>query len=174
MLNRIKINYDVLEMMVFFWESMSSKEKVVDAYCIEVSEKTEMAPLYGKEFTKESVRKVMSALSNRELVNHPTKKESRFWNNNMWMTEDMDNMKEMLQSVKLLNLDHLKEEYTEQTKSEEINIVFVPGHEDTYYVDGNTLTINFFKLIADFLDGSIKIEGKPMQEFIEEKVKELL
>lgn len=174
MLNRIKINYDVLEMMVFFWESMSSKEKVVDAYCIEVSEKTEMAPLYGKEFTKESVRKVMSALSNRELVNHPTKKESRFWNNNMWMTEDMENMKAMLNSVKLLNLDHLKEEFSGETKNEEIEVVFVPGHEDTYYVEGNKLTINFFKLIADFIDETIKIEGEPMEEFVEKKVKELL
>lgn len=174
MLKKININYNVLEMMVFFWESISSKEKVIDAYCIEVSEKPEMAPLYTEDFTKESVRKVMSALSNRELVNHPTKKESRFWNNNMWMTEDMENMKVMLQSVKLLNLDHLKEEYKGDTKNEEIEVVFVPGHEDTYYMDENTVTFNFFKLIADFLDGSIKIEGEPMEKYVENKIKEML
>lgn len=40
MLKKIKINYEVLEMMVFFWESISSKEKVIDAYCIEVAQKT--------------------------------------------------------------------------------------------------------------------------------------
>lgn len=54
-------------------------------------------------------------------------------------------------------------------KNEEIEVVFVPGHEDTYYVEGNKLTINFFKLIADFIDETIKIEGEPMEEFVQKR-----
>lgn len=175
MLKTITIDFETVEMMVYFWEAVASKEKVVDSYMAEVAEKKAMTPLYGTEFTKDSVRKVLSAISNRELVNNPTKPESRFWNNNMWMLEDLENMKNMLKPVKMLNLDFLKQENAGETKQEDIHISFVPGHVDTIYVEGNKLTVNFFRIIADFEDSSLmKIDGIEFKEYIANKVREML
>ncbi len=175
MLKTITIDFETVEMMVYFWEAVASKEKVVDSYMAEVAEKKAMTPLYNEEFTKDSVRKVLSAISNRELVNNPTKAESRFWNNNMWILEDLENMKNMLKPVKMLNLDALKNENTGETKVENIQISFVPGHVDTVYVEGNKLTVNFFRIIQDFEDPStMKIDGIEFKEYIANKVREIL
>lgn len=175
MLKNIKINFDTVEMMVFFWESMMSREKVIEAYLIEVSEKEDMKPLYNDEFTKDSVRKVLSAISNRELVNHPTKAESRFWNNNMRMLEDRDNMNFMLKPVKTLNLDYLKDEFKGDTKFEEIQVYFIPGHLDKVYIDGNKLYVNFFSMSAGWENPEdMKIDGMSVKEFVEKQVREML
>ncbi len=175
MLKTITIDFETIEMMVYFWEAVASREKVVDSYMLEVAEKDAMSPLYNDEFTKESVRRVLSAIANRELVNNPTKAESRFWNNNMWMLEDLENMKNMLKPVKMLNLDAMKSEYAGDTKTEDIQISFVPGHVDTVYVNGNKLTVNFFRIIQDFENPSVmKIDGIEFKTYIENKVREML
>ena len=108
----ITVNLDVVEMMLFFWESVKEREKVVDSFMIEVSEKEDMQYIYDENFSKDSVRKVLSAISNREKLNHPTKEEGRFWNYNMWMLEDLDNMRKMVSTIKTLNLDYLKDKIT--------------------------------------------------------------
>jgi hypothetical protein len=170
MINTIKINFDILEMMLFIWQSVVEREKISETFMMEVANKEEMSYLYDEEFSKESVRKVLSAISNRELLNHPTKKESRFWNNNMWMLEDLDNMNSMVKPVKTLNLGSLKEELSE-SKFNEIEIIFIPGHIDEYIINENKLVVNFFKIMANPMDNTdVKIAGKPLKEYIEEKV----
>lgn len=175
MVKTMKINFDTVEMMLFIWGSIADKEKVADSFFIEVANKKEMKYLYGEEFNEDSVRKVLSAISNRELLNNSSKKERKFWNNNMWMLEDLGNMNNMVRPVKTLNLDDVKEKLSGETKFEELEVVFIPGHEDEYYIDGNKLIINFFRLMVDFVDETkVNISGKPLKEYVEEKLFEMV
>lgn len=166
-MTKLNIKFDTLEMMLFFWDSISQREKVGEAFLRGVAENNDMKYLYGTDFNEESVRKVLSAISNREMMNDPTKKESRFWNYNMWMLEDIEFMNKMITPIKTLNLDFLKDKLTK----EEYNVIFVPGHLDEYYIEGNTLVINFFKVVVDTCElGKITICCKPLKEYIEEKL----
>lgn len=165
----ITVNFNTVEMMIFFWESVADRDKVSDKYLIELAAHKDLAPIYDDEFTKDSFRKVLSAISNRELMNNPTKKESRFWNLNMWMLEDMDNMREMVQLVKTLNLDHMKDRLDKDVK-----LVFIPGTTDVYRVEEDKLIMNFFKIsINPYADTRVTIEGKEFNEYIQEKVLEV-
>lgn len=154
-------------MMLFGWDSVSQREKVSDTYTNQIADHEDMKYLYGEDFDKESVRKVLSAISNRELLNNPTKKESRFWNNNMWMTEDLGFTNMMVNPIKTLNLDSIKDKLSK----EEYEVIFIPGHMDEYYIDDNKLIINFFKIVVNLYDEEdIKIAGKDFKEYIEEKL----
>lgn len=165
----ITVNFNTIEMMIYFWESVADRDKVSDKYLVELAGHDDLAPIYDEEFSKDSFRKVLSAISNREIMNHPTKKESRFWNLNMWMLEDMDNMREMVQLVKTLNLDHMKDKL-----DKDIKVVFIPGTTDVYKVEEDKLIINFFKIsINPYADTRVTIEGKEFNEYIQEKVLEV-
>lgn len=164
---KIVIKNDVLEFFLFMWDSISQREKISENLLFEVVDHKDMKYLYDEDFSKESLRKVMSAISNRELVNHPTKKESRFWNNNMWMLEDMEFTNKMMAPVKQLNLDDLKDKLTK----DEYEVIFIPGHIDEYYIEDNKLIINYFKIMIDMFGGEPpKIGGKPLKEYVEEKL----
>lgn len=168
----IKVNLDVVEMMLFYWESVKNRDKVVDSFLIEVSEKEDMKYLYNDDFNKESVRRVLSAISNREKLNNPTKPEGRFWNYNMWMLEDLGNMNNMVSPIKTLNLDHLKDKLDSQY--DKLEVVFIPGHFDEYYTDENKLIVNFFRIVVDFMDPEkVTIDGKTIEDYVEEKLEEL-
>jgi len=165
----ITVNFNTIEMMIYFWESVADRDKVSDKYLIELAGHDDLAPIYDEEFSKDSFRKVLSAISNREIMNHPTKKESRFWNLNMWMLEDMDNMREMVQLVKTLNLDHMKDKL-----DKDIKVVFIPGTTDVYKVEEDKLIINFFKIsINPYAETRVTIDGKEFNKYIEEKVLEV-
>lgn len=175
MVKTIKINFDTIEMMLYYWQSIAERDKVVESFMIEVANKKEMDYLYNDDFNKDSVRKVLSAISNREILNNSTKVERKFWNNNMWMLEDLDNMNNMVMPVKKLNLDDIKVKLSGETKFEELEVIFIPGHNEECYIDGNKLVINFFKIMVDFMDPSIvKIDGKVLKEYIEEKLFEIV
>lgn len=162
----IIIKNEILEMMLYIWDSVAQREKISETFILEVADQKDMQYLYGEDFTKESVRKVLSAISNRELINKPTKKESRFWNNNMWMLEDLEFTNMMIAPVKKLNLDNVAAKTTK-----DIEVIFVPGHIDEYQIIGNKLVINFFKIMVDLNDFSkITIVEKPFKEYIEEKI----
>ena len=166
-MSKIVVNSEILEMMLYIWDSVHQKEKIADSFFIDISDREDMKYLYDEEFTKESVRKVLSAISNRELLNKPTKKESRFWNKNMWMLEDLEFTNMMIAPVKQLNLDYMEDKLS----GEDYEVIFIPGHVDEYYIDGNKLIINFFNIVVDlFGDGPVKIGDKPFNEYIEEKL----
>lgn len=175
-MNTITVNLDVVEMMLFFWQSIAERQKIADSFMWEVAEKEDMQYLYNENFTKESIRKVLSAISNREILNHPSKEESRFWNYNMWMLEDLENMNNMVIPIKRLNLDDLKSELKDiNTKYDKLEVVFIPGHLEEYYIDENKIIINFFKIQVDFMDSLlVKISDKTIKEYIEEKAREAL
>ena len=175
MLQRIKVNMDLMEAMLYFWQASNDKEKVSEQYLNDVAKMPGLSLVYDNEFNAESVRKVLSAITNREPYSSKIKKESRFWNNNMWMMEDLGYTDTIIQPLKKLNLDFLLEVVNLKLKSkyDEIDVIFSPLHFDVYLIKENKLIINFFKLIPDGLSG-LKVDELPLEKYLEEKVMELL
>jgi hypothetical protein len=170
---KVTNDFDLMEMMLFFWDSVSEKEKVSDEYFATIAARNEMKVLYNSEFTERSVSKVLSAISNREKLNDRTKSESRFWNNNMRMLDDSEMRKLLIAPVKVLNFAELEAKHPESSRT--IKCVFVPGYDGEYYVSGDTVYINFFKLFND-MDKPEKIvmDGKPFKERIFEIIESTL
>ena len=160
---KVNINLEVMESKNYFWSATGDKEKVGEAYLVTIAEHPGMKALYGEEFTEDSVRKVLSAISNREPL-RGTKPEMRFWNNNMWMLEDLEFMNMMLNPLKALNLNDIE-------VREDVEVVFIPGHMDVCYKDGNKLIVNFFSVKADLYDENVvTIEDKDLKKWFEEKL----
>lgn len=170
---KININTEVVEMMIFFWSSVAEKEKVAEPYIISVAERPEMKLIYDDEFKEEGVRSVLSAISNRELLNGGSKKDKRFWNNNMWMMEDLGVMQAMIDPMKQLNLQEDEGELSTKSGFDEVNVIFVPGTTDFFKVVDNNLVVNFFKISIDIFGGTgeVTFDGKSLKDAIEEKIK---
>lgn len=170
---KININTEVVEMMIFFWSSVAEKEKVAEPYIISVAERPEMKLIYDDEFKEEGVRSVLSAISNRELLNGGSKRDKRFWNNNMWMMEDLGVMEAMIDPMKQLNLQEDEANLSTKSGYDEVNVIFVPGTTDFFKVVGNNLVVNFFKISVDIFGGTgeVTFDGKTLKEAIEEKIK---
>lgn len=170
---KININTEVVEMMIFFWSSVAEKEKVAEPYIISVAERPEMKLVYDDEFKEEGVRSVLSAISNRELLNGGSKKDKRFWNNNMWMMEDLGVMQAMIDPMKQLNLQEDEGELSTKSGFDEVNVIFVPGTTDFFKVVDNNLVVNFFKIAVDIFGGTgeVTFDGKSLKDAIEEKIK---
>ncbi len=178
MINKITTNLEVVEALLYFWQASSEGEKVGEDYIRSICNFEDMKYLNNDEFNEESARKVLSAISNRELISDGTKTEMRYWNNNMWMLEDLEFTNMMVKPVKTLHpnifLDSISD--VENSSSyESIEIIFLPGHFEEYYIDGNKLIINFFKITVDlFEEDKITIDRKEFNEYIKEKLIELL
>ena len=157
----IKMNMEVMELMFYYWQATSEREKVGEAYLATIAGHTEMEKIYTDEFTAESVRRALSAITNREIFSAESKKESRFWNNNMWAMEDLGLMEAMMAPLKVMNLDDVK-------VSGDLEVVILPMHMDTFYKQDGQLFINFFRIQADIMeDGPLKIENTELKEWIE-------
>ena len=173
MIKDIKVNMNVIESMLYFWTATSEKEKLSEKYLIELSEYPEMKLLYNDEFDGESVRRVLSAITNRERLNNSSQKERQFWNNNMWMLEDLDLMQAMVAPIKVLNLDSLVDEINnvKEVPYESIEVVFVPANKEEFIVKDNKLIVNFFKITPDILtSGEPTINGKSIKEYMKETI----
>lgn len=177
MVERIKVNFDAVEAMLYFWQTTNDKEKVSEKYLNDVSDMEGFKLIYDEEFDKESVRRAMSAVSNREPFQSKNKKEGRFWNNNLWMMEDLEYTTAMLQPIKQLNLDKIVDELNAEkvnTDCGTIEVFFVPFHTEEYIISGNKLIINFFRVRPDFVDENTYIGELEITDYIKEKIKELL
>lgn len=175
MLKNIRIKFDIIELMQFYWESKVGRDKLPDSYFLEIAARDEMKVLYREGFDDQSVRKVMSAVMNNEPLNQGTQIEGRFWNYNMWMIEDLNVMRAMFQPIKVLNLDELLDEYKDESKYEDLEIIVIPGHMEREYIEGNTLYFNFFQMMPDFEDPTkVKIDGKEVKEYFLDKAREIL
>ena len=157
----VKINTEVLELFIYYWQATADREKVSDIFLTDLAERKELKVLFNEEFTSDSIRKVLSSITNREVLSVKTKSEGRFWNNNMWMLEDLGITMGMMAPIKQLNGEQFGT-YVDK----DITINFIPGHIETFYYLGDQLYINFFKLATDFETGEVKIEGKSLEEFI--------
>ena len=178
MIKRIKINLDVVEAMLYYWQATSEKEKVGESYILSIGDFPEMEYLYGEGFDKESVRKVLSAISNREVLNSESKKDRKYWNNNMWMLEDLEFTNMMVKPLKTLNLNGLIDKLNSINRDNEydqIEVIFLPGHVDEYIIDENKLVINFFRVMPDlYEEGKVTIGDLLLQDYIERKLVELV
>ena len=175
MLQRIKINMDLVEAMLYFWQATNDREKVSEQYLNDISKMPGLVLAYDDEFNAESVRKVLSAITNKEPFASKIKKESRFWNNNMWMMEDLEYTDSMIKPLKKLNLDGLVEVVNSklESKYDEIEIILTPLHLDEYLIKDNKIIINFFRLMPDFM-GGLKVGDLSIEKYVEEKISELL
>lgn len=173
MLKRIKLNMDLIEAMLYFWQATNDREKVSEKYLNDVASMSGLTLIYDNEFNAESVRKVLSAITNREPFSPSNKKEGRFWNNNMWMMEDLGYTDLMIQPLKKLNLDDLIDKLQNE-KYEDLEIIISPMHLDEYKTVDNKLILNFFRIKPSDTDDTISIDGKEIKEYIEEKLKKLL
>lgn len=173
MLKRIKLNMDLIEAMLYFWQATNDREKVSEKYLNDVASMSGLTLIYDNEFNAESVRKVLSSITNREPFSPSNKKEGRFWNNNMWMMEDLGYTDLMIQPLKKLNLDDLIDKLQNE-KYEDLEIIISPMHLDEYKTVDNKLILNFFRVKPSDTDDTISIDGKEIKKYIEEKLKKLL
>ena len=157
----VRINTEVLELFIYYWQATADREKVSDVFLSELAARKELKVLFNAEFTSDSIRKVLSSITNREILSVKTKTEGRFWNNNMWVLEDLGITMGMMTPIKQLNGEQF-----ESLVEKDLIINFIPGHLETFYWADNQLFINFFKLATDFETGDVKIEGKSLEEFI--------
>lgn len=171
MLKEIKINSKALESMLFIWASIKDRDKISEAFLADLAKTPEMKGAMGEDFNEHSVQKVLSAISNRERLNSPTKEESRFWNYNMWMLEDPEMTQLMLTPVKVFNVNEVKDQAPADFPYESIEVIFFPGHFDTVKQIGNQLFINFFLVKADLtVDNKVTIEGKDLKDYVAEQI----
>lgn len=176
MLNRIKVNLDAIEGMNYFWQAASEKENVSEQFFHDLGQMPAMTCIYDEEFDDESVRRVLSAIKNREPLTG-NQKERRFWNYNMWIMEDMEYKDSMINPVKKLNLGDLVEKLQNvkgADKYDEIEVIFSPMFGEDYLIKGNKLLVNFFMVRPGMEEGTITIKDKDIKEFIQEKLVELL
>ncbi|MGH4138710.1 hypothetical protein [Clostridium sp.] len=176
MLQRIKVNLEAVEAMLYFWQAASEKENVPEKFFYDVADMPGLSCAYDDEFNGESVRRALSAIKNREpFVGN--KKERVFWNNNMWMMEDFEYTNAMASPVKKLNLDNLVGKLSKESgadKYAELEVIFSPLHSDEYIIKENKLVINFFRVKPDFVQDKTFIGEIELNEYIEEKLKELM
>lgn len=178
MIKTIKVNMEEIESMLYFWQSTSERQRVSEEYLGEIANMQGLKYSYDDEFNAESVRKVLSAITNREKLSQSNQKESRFWNNNMWMLEDLSFTDSMIQPLKKLNLESLIEKLNasvENPKYEMLEVIFSPLHMDEYLIWDNKLIINFFRVMPSFEEeGVVTIGGKDIKEYIFGRLVELL
>ena len=175
MLKEISVSQDVLEMMLFYWESVASKDKMSDEYFLELAGKKEMQGFYSDDFTKDSFRRVLSAISNREKLNSQSIKESKFWNQNMRMIEDLNLTHAMIAPVKKLNLSEL---IGEDINTEKLEVIFIPLPEGDFFINKEIIAFNFFSIIASYnsedfevSDIKVSIHGKSIKDYVIETIK---
>lgn len=175
MLKNIKINLEAIEAMLYYWHVIKDKEKVPEKFIYDIVEMNGLKDAYDEEFDSESVRRVLSAIKNREIFTSRTPKEGRFWNNNLWMLEDLNYTDDMVAPLKKLNVNDITENIDEDIWSKndkEFEVIFAPLHVDDYVIKDNKLIINFFKIKPQ---NDVAFLGEQeLKAFIGEKLLELL
>lgn len=168
MLKQVVINMKALESMLFIWASLKDKEKLADEFYINLAESLEMAAAYDQDFDPNAFRRVLSAISNRELLSDASKKEKRFWNNNMWMMEDLGVTEMMLEPVKTMNLDARLAELPANLPYEQMEVIFYPGTTEVATLQKDKLFINFFKITVNLFDPDAQptIGELPVADFV--------
>lgn len=168
MLKQIKVNTKALESMLFIWACLCDKEKITDEFFVNLAESPEMEAAYSDDFDVNGFRKVLSAICNRELLSDASKQEKRFWNNNMWMTEDLEFTKMMVEPLKQLNLDGIVSQVNQDFPYTDAEVIFYPGTMELAEMRENKLYVNFFKVKVDLFDPEAEatIENQLIPDFI--------
>lgn len=178
MINRIKVNLESVEAMLYFWQAVNDRENLSESYIYDIAAMPSLAIAYDGEFNEESVRRALSAIKNREIFSRNNQKEGRFYNNNLWMMEDLSYTNAMVMPVKRLNLDTIADCLNAtypNSKYQEFEVIFAPLHVDEYLIKENKLVINFFRVKPDLMDESkTYIDERELKQYIQDKLEELL
>lgn len=136
----IKTNLNGLEIMLFFWNSVMAKEKVNESFLNDLCSMKEFSYIYNEDFNSESLRRVLSALNNKEPFSG-NKVERKYYSNNLMIMEYIDEVQPTIDAIKKLNLNKLGEEFKEDTE-----IIIVPGTSGNVQRHDNKLLVDFFSL----------------------------
>ena len=139
-MSNLKTNLNGLEIMVFFWNSIISKEKVNETFINDLCSMKEFSYIYNEDFSNESLRRVLSALNNKEPFTG-NKVERKYYSNNLMVLEYVEQVQPAIDFIKKLNLDKLS-----HSASENMEIIVVPGTSAGIEKQGNKLIVDFFKL----------------------------
>lgn len=175
MINRIKVNLEAIEAMLYFWQAVNDRESISEMFIYDITAMPGLAIAYDEEFNEESVRRALSAIKNREIFERKSKQEGRFYSNNLWMMEDLSYTNTMVAPLKRLNLEFLAEELNSKypgTEYEELEVIFSPLHVEDYLINDNRLIINFFRVKPD--EEEAYIGDTELKKYIKEKLEELL
>ncbi|MDK6940373.1 hypothetical protein [Aerococcus sp. UMB8487] len=175
MLESIKINNEVIELLQFLWQTVAAGNKVSDSYISDIVSNPAMQAVYTDDFSQETARMVLSAIVNKEPLAEASPKAKEFYDFNFFNADDPGNVEMMLPIVKQLNVNQLKEEFQTETAYNQLVINFVGAYDISHITEGNTLTINFFNLNVDWsnMDQAL-IEGQSLEDFIQDRAKEIL
>lgn len=176
MIKNIVLNLEAIEALHFFWIAASEKDPVDEKFFHDLGQMSAVKVVYDEDFNSESLRRALSAIKNREPFTG-NKKERKFWNLNMWAMEDLELTAAMIQPIKQLNVDHLMESlntFSSEDEAVTLEVYISPLFEEVYRIDDNKLLINFFRIRPSFMDDSVTLEDLSIQDFIYEKLKEIL
>lgn len=177
MINAIKVNLNAIEALLYFWQAVNGRENVSEMFIYDVTTMPGLTLTYDSEFNEESVRRALSAIKNREIFTSNNRKEGRFYNNNLWMMEDLEYTNLMVTPIKKLNLNSLIESLNSKypnSKFEELEVIFSPLHLDEYLIVQNKLIVNFFRVKPSDFDENTFIGEKELTTYLAEKLEELL
>lgn len=177
MVKAIKVNLNSIEAMLYFWQAVNDRENVSEMFIYDMTTMPGLALAYDSEFNEESVRRALSAIKNREIFTSNNRKEGRFYNNNLWMMEDLEYTSLMIAPLKKLNLSSLVEGLNSKypnSKFEELEVIFSPLHLDEYLIVENKLIVNFFRVKPSDFDDNTFIGEKDLKIYLLEKLEELL
>ena len=175
MINRVKVNLETIEAMLYFWQAVNDRENLSEIFIYDIAAMPGLAIVYEDKFNEESVRRALSAIKNREIFSRNSKKEGRFYSNNLWMMEDLSYTNSMVAPLKKLNLEFLAAELNSKfpnSKHQELEVIFSPLHIEDYIIKNNRLVINFFKVKPG--DDETFIGDIKLKEYINNKLEELL
>lgn len=177
MIGSIKVNLEAVEALLYFWQATNDKEKVSEVFINDVTAMPALSLVYDHEFNAESVRRALSAVTNREPFSAANRKEGRFYNNNLWMMEDLEYTAAMVKPIKKLNLEDVRESLNKLYSScafEELEVMFSPMSLEEYLIKDNKLIINFFRVKPSDIDDSTYIGESEIKSYITEKLTELI
>ncbi|HYE83050.1 MAG TPA: hypothetical protein VEG39_12910 [Clostridia bacterium] len=175
MINRIEVNLEAIEAMLYFWQAVNDRESISEMFIYDIAAMPGLALTYGDEFNEESVRRALSAIKNREIFSRNSKKEGRFYSNNLWMMEDLGYTNSMVAPLKKLNLEFLADTLNSKypdSKYDKLEVIISPLHLEDYLIRDNRLIINFFKVKPG--ENETLIGDTELKEYIREKLEELL
>ena len=136
----VKTNLNGLEIMLFFWNSLMAKEKVNESFLNDLCSMKEFSYIYNEEFNSESLRRVLSALNNKEPFSG-NKAERKYYSNNLMILEYINEVLPAIDAIKRLSLGNLGEEF-----KEDMEIIIVPGTSGNVQKHDNILLVDFFSL----------------------------
>ncbi|MBB6215652.1 hypothetical protein HNQ80_001741 [Anaerosolibacter carboniphilus] len=168
MINHCTLNLNAIETMNFFWSSIASKEKLSEKFILDIAILEPFQNTYNDEFTQESVRRCLSALSNKEPFSG-NKVENRFYSRNLMILEYIDSLDEKITAFKGIRINDILHFIGDLNSTNDINsleIIVVPSPFDTVQCQDNKIILNFFKF--HLIDGELKADDLTIPEIIKE------